>query len=97
MGAAIIYVYRKESGRGKVIANSIISIFCGGVVAPWAGGLIAFYFGQRWANDYVLAGVISMGWPWLLPIVWGKVQQVVASGQVPAATAQAQPKGSKDV
>jgi hypothetical protein len=79
MAATVVYAYRKPSTREKALANGLICIFMGGVVAPWSGGLIEFYFGSRWVNDLVLAGVLSAAWPWLMPVVWERFQSKVGA------------------
>lgn len=71
-GSTVVYAYRKPATRAHAVANGVVCVFLGGVVAPWAGTLLAFYMGALWANEYVLAGALSVAWPWATPVVWGK-------------------------
>lgn len=87
-GATVIYAYRPPDTRAKVLANTVVCIFLGGVVAPWASPLVATYFGAAWSNQYVLAGALSVAWPWAGPVVWARLVQLIAvftptSGQPP--------------
>lgn len=69
-GSTVVYAYRKPATRAHALANGMVCVFLGGVGAPWAGTLVAFYFGQMWANEYMLAGALSVAWPWATPVIW---------------------------
>lgn len=72
LGATVVYAYRQPLSRQQALADGVICIFIGGVVAPWAGALIAQEYGRAWSNHYVLAGVMSVAWPWAVPVLWEK-------------------------
>lgn len=66
-GGTVAYAYRMPETRLKALSNGIISVFFGGLIAPFTSALIATKVGPEWANDYVLAIAMSAGWPWALP------------------------------
>jgi len=66
-GATVAYSYLNPDSRKKALSNGLISVFLGGLAAPWAGALIELKVGAEWANQYVLAGLFSAGWPWAAP------------------------------
>lgn len=70
MGSTVVYAYRKPATRAHALANGVVSVFLGGVGAPYAGTLVAHYLDPVLANPYVLAGVLSVAWPWAAPVVW---------------------------
>jgi MFS family permease len=86
-GATVVYAYRKAATRAHALANGMISVFLGGVGAPYAGSLLAHYVDPVWSNHYLLAGVLSVVWPWAAPVVWRR-----AVAMFDALTAQ--PPGS---
>lgn len=69
-GSTVVYAYRKPATRAHALANGVICVFLGGVGAPFAGQLLAHYFGPLWANEYMLAGLLSVAWPWAAPAIW---------------------------
>lgn len=71
-GSTVVYAYRKPATKAHALANGVICIFLGGIGAPFVGQLLAHYFGEIWANEYVLAGVLSAAWPWAAPAVWSR-------------------------
>ncbi len=74
-GATVVYAYRKPSTRAKALANGGISVVLGGIGAPWAASLFGHYLGAVWANDYVMAFLMSAAWPWLAPIALNIAQK----------------------
>jgi hypothetical protein len=70
LASTVVYAYRTPSTRSKALANGVVCIFIGGVCAPWTSQLVSFYYGAIWANDYLMAGIMSAAWPWAAPIVW---------------------------
>lgn len=70
-GAAIAFLMRAPTTGRIALANGAISILFGGIGAPYAASLLSHYVHPVWANDLVLAAVLSIAWPWLVPIVWG--------------------------
>ena len=78
IGAAactVVYAYRKPVTREHALANSVISIFLGGIGAPYAAVVLSQYVNPVLANDWVLAGVMGAGWPWLMPLAMGIVRR----------------------
>lgn len=71
-GSTVVYAYRSPATRAHALANGIVSIFLGGIVAPYAAAIIARYADPIFANPYVLAGVLSVAWPWAAPVLWAK-------------------------
>lgn len=73
IGAAsvtVVYAYWRPTDKAKAIANGIISVFLGGVGAPFAG---AYLVKWGWVdpapiNEWILAGILGACWPWLVPI-----------------------------
>jgi hypothetical protein len=77
IGAAavtVVYAYKRPLSREHALANAVISIFLGGIGAPWAAAVLSVYTGPVIANDWILAGVLSSGWPWLVPLAMGIVR-----------------------
>jgi MFS family permease len=70
LGATVVYAYRQPLNRRQALADGVICIFIGGVIAPWVGALVAQEYGATWSNQYVLAGILSVAWPWAVPVVW---------------------------
>lgn len=75
MAVTIVYAYKKPETREKALANGVVSVFLGGVGAPYMGQILARYIDPVYANDWVLAGVMGAGWPWLLPIALALIQR----------------------
>jgi hypothetical protein len=69
-GSTVVYAYRSPATRAHALANGVVSVFLGGVGAPYAATLVAHYANPVLANQYVLAGVLSVAWPWAAPVVW---------------------------
>jgi hypothetical protein len=69
-GSTVVYAYRKPSTRAHALANGVICVFLGGVGAPFAGQLLTHYAGPLWSNEYMLAGLLSVAWPWAAPVAW---------------------------
>lgn len=77
IGAAavtVVYAYKRPTSREHALANAVISIFLGGIGAPWVATVLAVYTPPVFANDWVLAGVLGAGWPWLVPLAMGIVR-----------------------
>lgn len=72
-GAAVAFLLRRPTTWNHALAHALISVFCGGVGAPWVATVISHYVHPVLANDLVLAAVLSIGWPVLVPIVMDKV------------------------
>jgi hypothetical protein len=70
MGCTVVYAYRPPQNRSIALANTMVSLFFAGVGAPYCVKLLHSYGAGEWANVYVLAGVLSAGWPWLAPLAW---------------------------
>lgn len=71
-GGTVVYAYRSPATRAHALANGVVSVFLGGVGAPYGAALVAHYADPILANPYVLAGILSVSWPWAAPVVWGK-------------------------
>jgi len=73
IGAAavtVVYAYFRPADKPKAIANGVISVFLGGIGAPFAG---AYLVKWQWVeaapiNEWALAFVLGAGWPWLVPV-----------------------------
>jgi hypothetical protein len=89
MGATVVYAYRKPATRAHALANGMICVFLGGIGAPYAGTLLAHYVNPVLSNEYVLAGVLSVAWPWAAPVVWARAVAVFNALAQP-------PKGGSD-
>ncbi|WP_288253751.1 hypothetical protein [uncultured Hydrogenophaga sp.] len=87
-GAAIAFLLRAPSGAKAAIANGAISVLCGGLGAPYAARVIAYQFGEVYANDLVLAAVLSIGWPWLVPLCMGWITRVFGAAPQPKSGGQ---------
>ncbi len=72
-GSTVVYAYRKPATRELALANGVVSVFLGGIGAPFAGTVLAHYVSPIWANEYVLAGVLSVAWPWAAPVLWRRL------------------------
>lgn len=66
--ATVVYAYRRPETRAHALANGVISVFLGGVGAPYTGSILTRYIDPVFANDWVLAGILGAGWPWLAPL-----------------------------
>ena len=75
MAVTIVYAYKKPENREKALANGVVSVFLGGIGAPYMGQILTRYIDPVYANDWVLAGVMGAGWPWLLPIALAIIQR----------------------
>jgi hypothetical protein len=78
IGAAavtVVYAYKKPTTREHALANAVISVFLGGIGAPYVATILSRYIDPVFANDWILAGVLGAGWPWLVPIALGVVQR----------------------
>lgn len=75
-GGAIVYVKKPASTRLDAAANSLISVIIGGIVAPFAASMAAEYVSPKAANTYAFAFVLSAAWPWLVPMLFAKLQQL---------------------
>jgi len=78
IGAAavtVVYAYRKPATREHALANGVISVFLGGIGAPWMGSVLSFYINPLFANDWLLAGILGAGWPWLVPVGLSLIQR----------------------
>ena len=76
-GATVVQAHFKVDTRGKAFSNWVICIFMGGIIAPWVGLLISDNYPGVWSNDYVLAGFLSVAWPWLTPVLWERAKQAI--------------------
>lgn len=87
-GAAIAFLLRAPTGAKVAIANGAISVLCGGLGAPFLASVIAHQFDPVYANDLVLAAVLSIGWPWLVPLGMGWVSRVFGGLPLPKSGGQ---------
>lgn len=76
-GAAIAYLMRVPSDPRVAIANGGISILFGGLGAPFLANVIESKLDPAYANDLVFAAILSIGWPWLVPLAMGWVTRFV--------------------
>ena len=79
MGCTVVYAYKPPQTRAIALANAMVSLFAGGIGAPYAAKLLHGYGAGDWANVYVLAFFLAGGWPWLAPIVLDKARSVIAA------------------
>ena len=81
-GAAIAFLMRAPVERRVAVTNGLISVLCGGIGAPFVASLASHYVHPVWANDLVWAAVLSIGWPFLVPLAMGWIERF--SGALPA-------------
>ena len=79
MGCTVVYAYKPPQTRAIALANAMVSLFAGGIGAPFAAKLLHSYGAGDWANVYVLAFLLAAGWPWLAPVVFDKARSVIAA------------------
>ena len=75
IGAAavtVVYAKRRPVDKPEAVANGVISVFLGGVGAPFLGAYMVKWgwFDPAPINDWLLAGVLGAGWPWLVPVLF---------------------------
>lgn len=78
IGAAavtVVYAYKKPISREHALANAVISVFLGGIGAPYVAAILSRYIDPVFANDWILAGVLGAGWPWLVPVALSFIQR----------------------
>ena len=81
MGSTVVYAHKRGTTTVHSLSNGVISVFLGGVCAPYVGTLIAQEYNPIYANTYVLAGVMSAAWPWVIPVIWDRVMLVIKAFQ----------------
>jgi hypothetical protein len=69
-GSTVVYAYRTPATRAHALANGVVCVFLAGVGAPYAAAVMLQYVHPVWANEYMLAGVMSVAWPWAAPVIW---------------------------
>lgn len=69
-GATVVYAKRTPANRADALANFVICLFLAGVGAPYVGAVLLHHVDPIWVNEYVLAGVMSVAWPWAAPVLW---------------------------
>lgn len=69
-GATVVYAKRTPANRADALANFVICLFLAGVGAPYAAAVLLHHVNPIWVNEYMLAGVMSVAWPWAAPVVW---------------------------
>lgn len=91
MACTVVHAYKPPSTRPKALANAVICVFIGGVLAPWLVGLpfVAEWVGTRPAAGYVASFMLAATWPWTAPVLFDKIKSVLA--------ALSFSKGAKDV
>lgn len=73
-GATVVYSHTTSKlSKLQVLLHALVSVFAGGVIAPWIGAAIGKQYGAHWQNDYVYAFALSAMWPWLVEIGWRKI------------------------
>lgn len=75
-GAAVAFLLRRPANWDHALAHGLISVFAGGIGAPWAATVVAHYLNPVLANDLVLAAALSIGWPFLVPLVMAWITRV---------------------
>lgn len=75
-GAAVAFLLRRPASWDHALAHGLISVFAGGIGAPWAATVVAHYVNPVLANDLVLAAALSIGWPFLVPLVMDWITRV---------------------
>lgn len=80
-GAActIVHAYKAPATRMMAFSNSIICIFLGWIVAPWlaARPYVSEYIGTEPEATYVVAGLLAAAWPWIFPMVFDFVRNLL--------------------
>jgi hypothetical protein len=91
MGSTVVYAHKRGATTVHSLSNGVVSVFMGGVGAPYAGVVLSQYVNPVFANTYFLAGVMSAAWPWALPFAWLMARRVIN------AMVQPPQKGGGDV
>jgi hypothetical protein len=75
VGAAVVFVKTPPTTRLDAIANALISVMMGGLIAPVAAVAVAEYVNPKLANDYAMALALSCLWPWVVPAAMRKLRE----------------------
>ena len=86
-GATVVIGAQPPRTRGLSWATAVVSVFCGGVGGPWveqAGNALAVhYLGapdlSGFPGELLAAGILSAGWPWFGPVIWGVIKSRVTA------------------
>ncbi len=72
LGASIAQVYKPPETRMKALANSAISVFVGGVIAPFLASSVWLLNNFKDNNNaiYAMAFILSTIWPWVIPVLF---------------------------
>lgn len=77
VGAAVVFVKTPPTTRLDAIANALISVMMGGLIAPVAAVAVGEYINPKLASDYALALALSCLWPWLVPAALKKLKEKI--------------------
>jgi hypothetical protein len=85
VGATVVIGAQPPRSRGMAWAHSVVSVFFGGIGGPFvsqmANALAMHYAGTPDLNttlaQLMCAGLMSAGWPWFGPLIWGVVSKRV--------------------
>lgn len=82
IGAAavtVVYAHFRQGDKFKDLANGVISIFLAGVGAPFLGAQLVEreLVSPGPINEWMLAGILGGGWPWLVPLIRDLIGSVV--------------------
>lgn len=83
VGATVVIGANPPASRGMAWSTSIVSVFFGGIAGPWlsaTGNALAMHYFKTPDLDTLLsqllcAGLLSAGWPYFGPLVWGIVSR----------------------
>lgn len=75
-GAAIAFLMRAPTAPKIALANGLISILCGGLGAPFLANIVEAKVDAIYANDLVYAAILSVAWPFFVPLVMAWVERI---------------------
>lgn len=83
VGATVVIGAKPPASRGMAWATSVVSVFFGGIGGPWAsatGNALAMHYLKTpdlntLLSQLLCAGLLSAGWPYFGPLVWGVVSK----------------------
>lgn len=81
-GAAVAFLLRRPATWDHALAHAAISVFAGGIGAPWLANYMAHYIKPAPTDglDLVLAAVLSVCWPFFVPLVQARVVKWFGDG-----------------
>jgi hypothetical protein len=84
-GATVVIALQPPRTRAIAWAHTVVSVFFGGIGGPLlvsVGNALSMHYLKTpdlhtTLADLMAAGLLSAGWPWFGPLVWGVIQKRV--------------------